>query len=420
MSWQRADGSAVQTMPAPSSTVADAIGGAAATPSWYLANFVPTAGQQGSGERRTARYALRALNRQEGVSALDRPARCGLPIGGGLVAVHRQPQGACHTSGIETCASIWACPVCAAKIRNYRAGEIADALGRHVAGGGGALLVTLTLPHQAGDQLRKTVGLVSDGFRALQRGRAYAAERSAYSILGHIRAFEVTHGRNGWHPHLHLIMVTAAPFSDDQAAALQSSWQARWDRWLRSQGWPASLDGIGVRVDRVKRDAAAVGEYVAKVQEGDADRFVRGAALEATRADLKAGRGGSRVPFQVLADFGCDGAAADLALWHEYQTATKGRSAIRWSRGLRDLLAAPELTDEEVAELDAGGDVVLVLTGALYRTIAARPYGEAMLMIAAEAGGYAGVTRFVRALQLDVRGVLPPEALKGIDQRGAA
>ncbi|HTF08547.1 MAG TPA: hypothetical protein VK659_10300, partial [Asanoa sp.] len=220
----------------------------------------------------------------------------------------------------------------------------------------------------------------------------------------------------GWHPHLHLIVVTAGPLTDDQAGALQGAWQARWDRWLTGQGWPASVEGIGVRVDRVRRDAAAVGEYVAKLQEGDDGRLIRGAANEAARADLKAGRAGSRVPFQILADFGCDGGGQDLALWHEYQTATKGRSAIRWSRGLRALLQVEELTDDEVAELDAGGDVLLVLTGALYRRIAARPYGEAMLMVAAEKGGYVGVRRFVKALKLDARGVLPPETLMGIDR----
>lgn len=43
------------------------------------------------------------------------------------------------------------------------------------------------------------------------------------------------------------------------------------------------------------------------------------------------------------------GAAADLALWHEYERATSGHQAITWSTGLRNLLAAPERTDEEIA-----------------------------------------------------------------------
>jgi hypothetical protein len=364
------------------------------------------------------RWSLRGLIRQDGVSALPRVARCGLPLGGSAVVVKRGEDGTSHVAGIETCGSIWSCPVCAAKTRNHRSDEIGRGLGNHIAAGGGALFVTLTLPHAAGDKLAKTVGLVSDGFRAVNSGRALAEDRTVYGILGHIRAFEVTHGVNGWHPHLHVVVCTERPASTDSAMSLQARWQARWDRWLVAQGWPASANGIGVRVDRVRRDAAAVGAYLAKLQEGE--KLDRSVGNEMTRADLKSGRGDSRVPFEILADFGSDGDAADLDLWHEYQLATKGRSAIRWSRGLRERLLPDdeELTDEEIAAADVGGDSVALLTPWLYRKIAVRPYGEAMLLIAAEHGGISGIVRFVRSIGLDVRDVIAPET--SIDVNGEA
>jgi hypothetical protein len=395
-------------------SVTSAIGAAAECSTWYLANFVPTAGQQGSTERRTSRWGLRGLNRQDGVSALRRPAQCGLPIGNNPVKVkQRADDGGSHFSGVETCASVWACPVCAASIRNHRAEEITRGLGRHIGTGGGALLVTLTLPHQAGDALAATVALVSDGFRALQRGRAYAAERNRYGILGHIRAFEVTHSpANGWHPHLHVVVVTAGRLKKGAAEEIEQAWQTRWNRWLVRCGWPESAAGIGVRVDRIRRGADAVAVYVAKLQEGKEPRKSN-VANEMTRADLKRARQGSRVPFEILADFGNDGSADDLDLWHEYQRATKGRSAIRWSRGLRALLLPDEdeLTDEEITEEEVGGDVVAVIAPALYRAIARRPYGEAYLTVAAERGGLDGIRRYVRALGMNAGGVHPPEAL---------
>lgn len=390
-------------------SVTDAIRAAADSSTWYFANFVSTAGQSGSRERRTVRQALRGLLRQSGVSVLDRVAKCGMPIGSSAVVVTRGPDGSAHLSGLETCASIWSCPVCAAKIRNHRAEEVAKGLANHIAAGGGALLVTLTLPHAAGDKLAKTVKLVSDGFRSVNAGRAYADDRAAFGILGHIRAFEITHGANGWHPHLHVVVCLDRRATVDGAAALQSRWQARWDRWLRRMGWRASVDKIGVRVDRVRRDAAAVGAYVAKLQEGE--KLDRSVGNEIARADLKSGREGSRVPFEILADFGSDGLADDLDLWHEYQLATKGRSAIRWSKGLRKLLLPvdQELTDEEIAELEVGGVAIAWLTPALFRKIAGRPYGESCLYVAAEQGGIAGIARFVRAMGLDVAGVMQPE-----------
>lgn len=326
-----------------------------------------------------------------------------------MVSLRRGPDGSSHVAGVETCGSVWSCPVCAAKIRNHRSDEVSRGLCNHIAAGGGALLVTLTLPHAADDELAKTISLVSDGFRAVNSGRAYRADRDAFGILGHIRAFEVTHGQNGWHPHLHVVVCLQAKATEATAAALQARWQARWDRWLLRRGWRASADGIGVRVDRIRRDAAAAGAYIAKLQEGE--RAGAGVGNEVARADLKNGRKGSRVPFEILADFGSDGNMADLQLWQEYQLATKGRSAIRWSKGLRDLLLPDddELTDEEIVAAEVGGDRIADIAPRLYRKIAGHPYGEAFLHVAAEKGGITGIVRYVKNLGLDAAGVMYPE-----------
>jgi hypothetical protein len=390
-------------------SVLGAIATAADRPSWYGANFASTAGQAASRERRTTRWSLRALNRQKGVSALPRGATCGMPLGSSGVAIKQGPDGTSHTAGTESCGSIWACPVCAAKIRNTRADEISTGLSNHISAGGGALLVTMTLPHQAGDKLAKTVELVSAGFRAINSGRAYKTDHDDFGILGHIRAFEVTHGDNGWHPHLHIIVALKSPSTRDAAAALEARWQTRWDKWLTGQGWPVSVVGIGVRVDRVRRDAEAAGAYLAKLQEGE--KIDRSVGNEVARADLKGGRRSSRVPFEILADFGSDGLVDDLELWQEFQLATKGRSAIRWSKGLRALLLPDdeELTDEEIAAAEIGGNTIAILAPWLYRKIAGRPYGEALLHVAAEQGGLAGIIRYVRAIGLDAAGVMKPD-----------
>ena len=354
---------------------------------------------------------------------IRRVGRCGLPIGNNPVQLKRRDDGGVHASGIQTCASIWACPVCAATIRNYRAQEISTGLGRHCDNGGGALLVTLTIRHRAGHRLARTVELVSEGYRALLSGRAFGRERERYGILGGIRAFEVTHGGNGWHPHLHVVLVTAGRLTERAAAEIERAWQTRWDRWLSRQGWATTEEGVGVRVDLVRRNAAAVGVYVSKVQEGKAPVKV-GVASELARGDMKQARGEGRIkrgagsvaahrtPFQILADFGTDGAAEDLDLWHEFQEATKGRSAIRWSRGLRALLLpdVEEMTDDEITEETKGGESLGVLTSALYRAVARQPYGEAYLIAAAEAGGLDGIRRYVRSLGLSDAGVHPPEA----------
>ena len=80
---------------------------------------------------------------------------CGTRVRYGLadVAVEHHPEGYAYTTGLQTCGSIWACPICSYKIRVKRAAEIAVAIARHKALGGTVLLLTLTTQHSIGELL---------------------------------------------------------------------------------------------------------------------------------------------------------------------------------------------------------------------------------------------------------------------------
>ena len=43
--------------------------------------------------------------------------------------------------------------------------------------------------------------------------------RQVVGADGSIRALEVTHGQAGWHPHVHVLLLTSAPLADWQRAA---------------------------------------------------------------------------------------------------------------------------------------------------------------------------------------------------------
>jgi hypothetical protein len=91
---------------------------------------------------------------------------------------------------------------------------------------------------------------------------------------------------------------------------------------------------------------------------------------------------------QLLADAVRDGEAADVARWHEFEQAMKGRHQLQWSRGLRDELLGdelPELSDEEAAESnDGAGRLIGLLDHDTWRRIRDWEPGPAAVLSWAE------------------------------------
>lgn len=372
--------------------------------SWYYAKFAAPAGQSHGPARRAARLGLRSLLRQ--VTTVDRCKRCGVDVIGSAAALVVKDNVA-HWSGVETCGRIWLCPVCSAKIRARRGDEIAEAVGRHLEGGGGAYFATATLPHDQGDALIRSLEVLTQSWRSLMWGKAGKEDRERFGLVGNIKSVEITHGRKGWHPHIHAVILTEEPIGVLQLCEWFARLDARWSRALVRNGWAPGLHGRRFRLDLVNRSTAAgLAAYVTKVQDS------AGLGNEIARADLKGAKSKtSRTPLGILADFGTDGLADDQDLWHEYEQATAGKSAIRWSRGLRALLLpdAEELTDEEIAAETVGGDTIAYATPWTLRRIAAVPGAEAAVFEAVGADGMEGLIRTLIAYRIGVDGVMSPE-----------
>jgi hypothetical protein len=377
--------------------------------SWYYAKFASTPGQVACGpSRRAVRYALRQLLTQ--VSEIDRCKRCGRDLLGGAAAIVVN-EGTAHFSGVETCGRIWLCPVCAAKIRARRGDEIAEAVGRHIERGGGAYFATSTLSHDQGDALAVSLDVLTKSWRSLMSGRAYQEEKDRFGILGNIAAKEITHGRNGWHPHIHGVVMTETEVDVLHLCDWFGRLDARWSRALVRHGWTPGLLGRRFTLYPVTRSPGQLAAYVTKVQES-------GLGNEIARADLKSSRQkSSRTPLQILADFGTDGLASDLDLWHEYERATVGKSAIRWSRGLRKLLLpdVEEQTDEEIAAEEIGGDTVAYLLPGTWYRLADIPGAQSAVLDAVELDGWEGLIRTLIGYRVGVDGLLTPDEYREIE-----
>jgi hypothetical protein len=381
---------------------------------WYYAKYVSTNLQPDADlrkQRRHVRRAQRAVLWKE--SRLARVRNCGrVPLD---VVTVRANAGVAHFAGLATCGSVWACPVCSAKIRNQRAVEISGATARWHRAGNSVLMSTFTFPHDMGMPLKELLPVVADGFRALISGRAWAGTparhiperpskrggmlpakyypakpglRDRLGIVGYIRSIEVTHGANGWHPHAHSLTYARGEMPAEDIVQLIVYQRKRWASWITGQGYrvPDAHHGVDVAMCY---SAAEAGAYIAKTQDGASP------GNELARSDLKQGRGGSRTPFEILDDFRWTGDAADLALWHEYERATKGHQCITWSKGLREILAVEERTDEEIAAEETGGQDIAQISSAVWCRIVTIPGLDAAVLDAAEDAGLIGINQLL-------------------------
>lgn len=283
--------------------------------------------------------------------------------------------------GLQTCGSVWLCPVCSRRISERRRGELNAALAWARAEGLWPVMLTLTARHGLHDDLVDQLDAMKRAKRRLRQRREWRAVQGA--IAGTVTATEVTHGGAGWHTHFHEVVLVRAA-SEAAAVALFEGMGATWLACLRGVG----LDGLEAHAWQVQ-GAGAVGSYVAKW----------GAAEELTLSGRKAARGKGRTPLQLLAAaHGGDGEAA--ALWRAYGLAFKGRRQLVWSPGLRMLVGLDDVSDEEAAA--EGGEEAEAPVPELVAVIGAdewcgRPgvWGvrrrRAQILDAAERGGAAAV-----------------------------
>ena len=353
------------------------------------------------------RHLQRYLGRGE-----HRAGMCGRFIApGSAVSIRRAPDGAAHYTGLAVCGNLPVCPVCSAKIRHGRGQEIARAAEAHQRRGGGLLFVTLTAPHNRSMSLEDCWDLIRHAFREIVRGRHRATLRERFGVQGFIRATEVTHGRNGWHVHQHLLVFVDAPWGDLERVTDLWRWiHERWARRIEAHGGrPPSL-ARGVQVIPCRDDNAALAAYLASVNGG--------IAAEVARDDGKSARApGSRTPMQILADHADREDPADWAVWMEWVRGSLGRRIIEWSTGLRVVMLGTEdgpTDDDLVAEVDHAETVVDVARDAwaVLIGIGADVHVLATITDGGIAGLLASLSRWALPLRLDWCGRAGPPVLR--------
>lgn len=253
------------------------------------------------------------------------------------IDIHHTPKNdAYHYGGLMVCGSVWTCPVCASKITEKRRGELAQGVTKWQDQGGGVLLLTLTVPHYSHQSLSHVLTGITDARRRMLNRKSWKRMVGQIGIVGEIRAMEVTHGANGWHPHFHVLLFTRIPFTTSSLPSLELMILQQWQSACEAAGLPTP-NRHGVSLE----DGSKAASYASKW----------GLEHEMTKGHVKKGREGGRTPFDLLrAHLAGDPQAG--ALFSEYAKAYKGKRQLVWSSGLRDLLdLGGEVSDEELAEV---------------------------------------------------------------------
>lgn len=289
--------------------------------------------------------------------------------------------------GLETCSSVWLCPVCSARISERRALDLHAAVKAAEALGWVVCLVTLTFAHRLDDRLRATLQRFGKAIGYAHSGRDWKLARDRFGWFGSVRAFEVTHGGNGWHPHAHELWFFP-PGTDVEAFG--EVYGARWLRALEHAG--LSGNDHAFRLDVAH---GSIAQYVAKY--GREPRW--GPGRELAKSAHKRGRSASLSPFQLLS-LSAEGFNGATVLFREYAHAVKGRRQLQWSPGLRAALSldAEESDAQANAAAEAApAEVVCSLTPRQWYQVYFND-AEASVLLLAAAGDGAAVLAYVDRL----------------------
>jgi hypothetical protein len=289
-----------------------------------------------------------------------------------------------HTffGNVKRCGSVWTCTICAARITEKRRKELQEALENWSGIGGRVYLLTLTIPHHAGQETAAWRDQLLKAYKKMRNRTFWRELERKIGLEGSVRALEVTYGNNGAHVHIHILLFCTLTTETRPLSA--SDLLPEWQSACVAVGLPEpNLRGVDVR------DGTYAARYVGKW----------GLDCELTKSHVKRGNAGGRTPWDLL-KASADGDVEAGRLFVEYAVAFFGQRQLVWSTGFRKkVLLTREKTDQELAE-EATEDAELVAEISPDDWERVLQYdAQASVLIAAEKGGSEGVTNVLCSLR---------------------
>jgi hypothetical protein len=294
--------------------------------------------------------------------------------------------GKSYFAGLQTCGSVWSCPVCCTKITEGRRSEISKAVENH---NGSILMVTFTVPHKKSDSLVDSYNFLMSARRILKDQRplknnnpkrfldkSYKELKIEFGIIGDIASIETPWNNiNGWHPHCHSLIFFNRFLETSEIAKFEYNMKNAWSDSLlcRLKFNYSDYDSLfrrGVQVDEIRN----LSDYIAKFEkskksESEINNLVDcyknrwGVESELTKGHCKSGRQESLTPFDFLRIIKKSKSSSDFnffgKLFVEFSETMKGKRQIFWSKGLKKIFGIKSKTDEELAEGEQQKDEII-------------------------------------------------------------
>lgn len=322
--------------------------------------------------------------------------------------------GRCQLGGLIRCRSK-ACPICLYRRRSDYADQIlrvcelwrtgweggpvelpdkVDKHGNHTKRdpiteldehkGAGSYLATFTIRHGWSDDLKATGLGIRKAWSKFLGNRRWRKIRERYGFE-YIVANEATHGKNGWHPHIHVLFLPTKPVHYDAMLGLAEQLYSLW------------ADMVVKHIGEKHRPAPDVGTDFKRTKASGEDYISKCIGLELADPGHKVAKGGGRTPMQLLQSWTFDGDEEALALYQHYERTMHGYRDLNWSAGLRSYRAVAiyELA-AEAAELAEARELVAELPGDVWDRWRRQPSPHVRLLEAAEGGGLNGVLELIR------------------------
>jgi hypothetical protein len=270
--------------------------------------------------------------------------RCGQYAGYGAmigderaVIISRGKYGA-FVKYTTSCKSVWACPVCQAKILKIRCDQVREQVERHQSEGGTVFMVTLTESHKHGHDVRNTVKAQKARLRKLRAGASYGRiARDECGVIGGCNSGETTLGLNGFHPHIHSLYFFKPGTTAAQVSRFWGWLSNRWIELCEADGVKASREFQVLTMASTEGGAA---EYVTK----------GGVAFEMTHSHTKSSSMMGRTPAQLLKAY-CDEQDTEAGeAYVEFAKAYHGVAQLSWFGEIRSRVNNADETDAEALE----------------------------------------------------------------------